>query len=171
MACLNIRQPVELLRGCAHRLGEHDPGLRGDGRLARARAHGRARDFDEVAEVEECQLVEGIPDHVLSEERLDAAAAVANIGEGRLPHIAEGNEAAGNGDGCAFVGVLLAFGQLRCLRGRVGAGAAGGIRVDARQAGSLKLPQSLFPQLIHRPLPSFYRALPHRGAVNRCSST
>ncbi len=171
LASLHVSQTVELLRRGTHCLRKQGPGRHGHRRLTGAGPHGRARELDEVSEVKQPKPVEGVADDVLPKEGLDATAPITYIGECSFPHVAKGDKATRDRDSCPSVRIFLAFGELGRLCGGVGAGAAGRVRIDAGGPGGLKLPQSLFPQLIHRPVPSFYRARPRCGAVNRCSST
>ena len=91
----------------AQRLGDERVLVGAHRDFAGLRLEERAGHADEVAHVE---LLEGrvgvVADHVLAHVQLDEAFLIENLHELALAHVADGHEAAGDGDG---YGVVLAL--------------------------------------------------------------
>ena len=120
VAVLGVREAVELLGRLAEGLGEERPRGDADRELAGAGHEELALAADVVAEVQELERGEGVVAAGLRvHEELDAAGAVAQVGEDRLAHLADGEEAAGGAD-------LRAGRSLPVRTPRLGGGGLGG---------------------------------------------
>jgi len=87
-----------LLRRRPQRLRQHRQVVRLDGRLLRPRPEERPADADEVAEVDLLEHGKGVvADLALLEVGLDPSAAVAQIDERRLAHVAHRRHPPGDG--------------------------------------------------------------------------
>ena len=123
-------------------------------------AHHGAGGLDEIAEVEQGQERPGVTvgrlwrrwrgwrgaEAVAAAVELEAAGGVAEIEEGDLAEVAQGSEAAGDGD---EGGVASALGGEEGVGGigeGVGAAGAGGVRVEAGGAEGVGLVQALLKQ-------------------------
>ena len=99
VAHLSVGEPVELLGQGSKALGEDGEARGRDGQLPAARAHDRARGADDVAEVE---LAEKRPvlvgEVVHAAEELEGPRDVLEHDEGGLALVADGADAAGDGD-------------------------------------------------------------------------
>src|SRR5690606_3083454 len=85
VACLRVREAVELVRQRPKGLRDHPP--RGDRNreFACTRSEQRSADLEKVAEVDQVQPLE-VLETVAAEMELDAAGLVAQIEEGCLAH-------------------------------------------------------------------------------------
>jgi len=137
--------PVLLLhhRQRTDRLVQDGQLARVDGRLPGARAHRHAADADEIAEVEEGEgLVARLPDLVFTEVDLDLPARVLEVGEGRLPHRPQREDAPAEGDGGLGLAGDPLVEPLQELPRRVRAREVVRVGVDAQLAQPVELRQT-----------------------------
>ena len=99
VAHLDVLQAVPLLRQRVEALGQEGERVAEHGQLAGAGLEHRPRERGRVAEVEQAEALVGLrPDGSPPDIGLEPAPAVGDMEEGRLAHLADGQDAAGHDD-------------------------------------------------------------------------